>query len=168
MKKRNQSDRSRAKMWLAMLACMTVLVCGFFFAARQHFSSMDFGMKNSRLRKQIDDLESEKRRLLLAREVSLSATELKKAATRVKLTVGDAVTPELASLTTTVKNKVLGATPALAADQKAATSNPMIQKTVVTSPVNAKPITASLQKSALERPRTVDKKLIARNTTAAE
>src|SRR6478672_10642368 len=150
MKKRNQSDRSRAKMWLAMLACMTVLVCGFFFAARQHFSSMDFGMKNSRLRKQIDDLESEKRRLLLAREVSLSATELKKAATRVKLTVGDAVTPELASLTTSVKNKVLAATPAAATDQRSATSNPMIQKTVASSAVNAKPIAASLERSAVE------------------
>lgn len=166
MKKRNQSDRSRAKMWLAMLACMTVLMCGFFFAARQHFSSMDFGMKNSRLRKQIDDLESEKRRLLLAREVSLSATELKKAATRVKLTVGDAVTPELASMTSTAKSKVLGSAPAVAAGLKAASSNPMIQKTVASSAVSAKPIMASIQRSALERPRTVDKKLIARNTTA--
>src|SRR3954468_22313342 len=102
MRKRNQSKGRRRRTWPAIAACVTVLVCGFFFAARQHFSSMDFGMKNSRLRKQIDDLESEKRRLLLAREVSLSATELKKAATRAKITVGDTIAPELASMTTAV------------------------------------------------------------------
>ncbi len=63
--------------------CTVMLVSGFFFAARQHFSSMDYGMKNSRLRKQVDQLEAEKRRLLLAKEVSLSPAEIKKAATKV-------------------------------------------------------------------------------------
>jgi AmiR/NasT family two-component response regulator len=57
-----------------------ILVVGFFFAAQQHFSSIDYGIKNSRLRKQIDELEAEKRRLLLAKEVSLSPSEIKKAA----------------------------------------------------------------------------------------
>ncbi len=37
-------------------------------------------MKNSRLRKQVDDLETEKRRLLLAREVAQSPNEIKRAA----------------------------------------------------------------------------------------
>ncbi len=45
---------------------------GVLFAARQHFSSMDFGMKNSKLRKQIDALQAEKRRLLLQGNVSLA------------------------------------------------------------------------------------------------
>jgi len=62
--------------------CCAVLVAGFFFAARQHFSSMEFGLQNSKLRRQIDELESEKRRLLVAREISMSPAELRKAAKR--------------------------------------------------------------------------------------
>jgi outer membrane biosynthesis protein TonB len=54
------------------LLCACVLAAGFFYAARQHFSTIDLGLKNSKLRKQIDDLESERRRLVLAKEVSLS------------------------------------------------------------------------------------------------
>lgn len=63
--------------------CGTILVAGFFFAARQHFSTMDYGIKNSRLRKQMDELEAEKRRLLLNREISLSPSELMKAARKI-------------------------------------------------------------------------------------
>jgi hypothetical protein len=59
-----------------------VIAAGFFLAARQHFMSMDYGFKNSKLKKQLEDLEAEKRRLVLAREVSLSPTELRKAASR--------------------------------------------------------------------------------------
>ena len=64
---------------LVVLFCGAVLATGFFFAARQHFTSMDLGMKNSKLRKQVDDLEAEKRRLLLAKEVALSPFEIGKA-----------------------------------------------------------------------------------------
>ena len=46
-------------------ACCVVLVAGFFFAARQHFSSMEYGLQNSRLRRQLDELQSEKRKLLV-------------------------------------------------------------------------------------------------------
>jgi hypothetical protein len=159
MKKRNQSKRGRGKMWLGALACMTVLACGFFFAARQHFSSMDFGMKNSRLRKQVDDLESEKRRLMLAREVSLSPAELKKAAIKAKVAVVDAVSTELASVTSRDKATVTHATVAL----KPATSNPLITKTVATSAAGVRPITASLQRPA-QKAATVDRKLVAQRT----
>ena len=62
-----------------------MLATGFFFAANQHFSSMDYGMKNSRLRKQVDQLEAEKRRLMLAKEVSMSPVEIKKAAKKAGL-----------------------------------------------------------------------------------
>lgn len=71
---------------LLTLACGAVLVAGFFFAARQHFSSIDFGIKNSKLRKQIEDLESDKRRLILAKEIALSPAEIKKAAKKIGLT----------------------------------------------------------------------------------
>lgn len=64
---------------LIVLFCGAVLATGFFFAARQHFTSMDLGMKNSKLRNQVDNLEAEKRRLLLAKEVALSPFEIGKA-----------------------------------------------------------------------------------------
>ncbi|MBA3770415.1 MAG: hypothetical protein H0X08_07970 [Blastocatellia bacterium] len=79
-----------------------IIVSGFFFAARQHFLSWDYGMKNSRLRKQLDDLETEKRRLLLARENSSSPTEVKRSAKKLGLfDTPSEVAPraELASLT---------------------------------------------------------------------
>jgi hypothetical protein len=63
-----------------------MLVAGFFFAARSHFSSIDFGIKNSRLRKQIEELEADKRRLLLSKEIALSPAEIKKAAKKIGLT----------------------------------------------------------------------------------
>jgi hypothetical protein len=64
-------------------ACCVVLVAGFFFAARQHFSSMEYGLQNSRLRRQLDELQSEKRKLLVTREVSMSPIELRKAVRRI-------------------------------------------------------------------------------------
>lgn len=71
---------------LLMLACGFVLVVGFFFAARQHFASVDISMKNSRLRKMSEELEADKRRLLLAKEIALSPAELKKAAQKIGFT----------------------------------------------------------------------------------
>ena len=68
------------------LVCGLVLAVGFFFAARQHFSSMDYGMKNSKLRKQKDELEAARRQLLLNKEISLSPSEIKKAAKKIGLT----------------------------------------------------------------------------------
>ena len=66
--------------FVVIAICGGVLAAGFFLAARQHFDSMQFGMNNSQLRKQLEDLESENRRLLLAREVALSPAEITKTA----------------------------------------------------------------------------------------
>lgn len=71
---------------LMTLVCGLFLIVGFFFAARQHFYSIDYGIKNSRLRKQIDELEAEKRRLILQKEIALSPGEIKKAAKKIGLT----------------------------------------------------------------------------------
>lgn len=71
---------SRWKLYMLMSLCSMIVVSGSFFAARQHFSSWDYSIKNSRLRKQIEDLETEKRRLILAREVALSPNEIKRVA----------------------------------------------------------------------------------------
>lgn len=69
-----------------MFVCLVIVISGFFLAARQHFASIDYGIRNSRLRKQLDDLEAEKRRLMVAREISLSPSEIKKAAKKYGLT----------------------------------------------------------------------------------
>lgn len=98
MKKRNlpkKSNREKIRRekdpipWrycLLTLLCGVFLVGGFFFAARSHFSSIDFGIKNSTLKKQLEDLESEKRRLTLLKEIALSPAEIKKAAKKLGLT----------------------------------------------------------------------------------
>lgn len=59
------------------------MAAGFFLAARQHFLSMELGIKNSNLRKQLEDLETEKRRLLLTREVAYSPAEVRRAAIKI-------------------------------------------------------------------------------------
>ncbi len=71
---------------LLALICGLFLVVGFFGAARQHFSSIDFGIKNSKLRKQIEELEAEQRRMLLTKEVVLSPGEIKKSAKKIGFT----------------------------------------------------------------------------------
>jgi hypothetical protein len=88
-KSKPQSTRRDPIPWkycFLTLACGLMLVVGFFFAARSHFSSIDFGIKNSKLRKQIEELEADKRRLLLSREIALSPAEIKKAAKKIGLT----------------------------------------------------------------------------------
>lgn len=60
--------------------CLVALAAGFFLAARNHFSSVTTAFGNSELRKQLNDLEAEKRRLMLAKEVALSPLEIKKSA----------------------------------------------------------------------------------------
>ena len=68
------------------LVCGLLLITGFFFAARQHFSSIDYSIKNSRLRKQLNELEADKRRLTLAKEIALSPAEIKKVAKKIGFT----------------------------------------------------------------------------------
>ena len=70
---------------LLTLVCGLILVGGFFWAARQHFSAMDYGIRNAKLRQSKDSLESEQRRLNLSKEISLSTDEIKKAAKKIGL-----------------------------------------------------------------------------------
>lgn len=72
---------------LLTTVCGLLLVAGFFYAARSHFSSMDYAMKNAELRKQIEELKSETRRLKLSKEIALSPAEIKKAAEKLGLTI---------------------------------------------------------------------------------
>src|SRR5262245_13986033 len=106
---------------VATLLCGAILVTGFFFAGKLHFSSMDYGIRNSRLRKQVDELESEKRRLLLAREVSLAPAELIKAAKKIGFTQ-PADNPDIAKAQPTIESTK---------PKTAAAALPVIQKTVI-------------------------------------
>ena len=108
---RQQNDSKRWRTYGLMAVCGLLLISGFFFAGRQHFSSMDYGMKNSRLRKQVDELQAEKRRLLLAREVSLSPNEIKKAAKKTGM-VDTATEVEVAQAAPAIKEKTTPPAPA--------------------------------------------------------
>jgi len=119
-----------------------IIVSGFFFAARQHFLSWDYGMKNSRLRKQLDDLETEKRRLLLARENSSSPTEVKRSAKKLGLfdTLSEVVPrPELASFTSPAR-------PENIVEAK-------VTKTVDSKPLNYTVVPASIKTSPPKSPK---------------
>ena len=98
------------------IACVCFLAIGFFFAARQHFMAMDLGIKNSRLRKQVEEMEGENRRLVLAREVVRSPLEMKRIAARRGLRNADEIfAPVAASVKTTQ-------------------SSPLVRKTSLSSP----------------------------------
>ncbi len=71
-KVRRQRDPIPWKYCFLTLICGLALVVGFFWAAKLHFSSMDFGIKNAKLRREIETLNTEKRRLILRREMALS------------------------------------------------------------------------------------------------
>ncbi|MEZ5345109.1 MAG: hypothetical protein R2681_06075 [Pyrinomonadaceae bacterium] len=70
---RRERDPIPWKYCILTLVCGLIFVAGFFMAARLHFSSIDYGFKNSKLRKELDKLDNEKRRLVLEREMALSS-----------------------------------------------------------------------------------------------
>ena len=124
--KRQQGSAPRWRTYSLAAVCTLTLASGFFLAAQQHFASIDTGMKNSRLRRQVDELEAEKRRLLLAREVSHSPAEIKKAAKKTGLIDQPDSNHEIAQVVSTTKEKAL---PPAASDTKS-----MIVKTAAVSP----------------------------------
>jgi cell division protein FtsL len=74
------------------LCCMTILAFGFFFAAKQHFSSIELGMKNSDLRKAKDKLDADQRKLKAERDSVASEAAIEKAGLKIglrKFTAGD-------------------------------------------------------------------------------
>ena len=142
MKKRNlarnrhTTKRSAipSKYLLLTSLCGVVLVASFFFAARQHFSSIDFSIKNSKLRKEVEDLQSDKRRLQLAREISLSPSEIKKAAKKIGFTeLAESNREILKNTQTAVENAKL-TKPAAA---KPAENLKLVQKTVQSAAIVA-------------------------------
>ena len=130
-----QNSFSKARSLAAVSGCGLILLTGFFFAAHQHFSSMDYGIRNSRLRKQIDDLRAEKQRLLYTKEVSLSPSEIKKAAKKTGLFNNAAAKPEYTPELASTRTNKQPATPA--ADPK-----PTVIKTGSSAPTLPKAVKA--------------------------
>lgn len=139
--------------YLLMGVCLTLLVSGFFFAGRQHFSSMDYGMKNSKLRNEIIKLEAEKLRLVHSREVALSPGEIRKAAKKAGI-IGTSDSTPVAQLASMTKEKATPVAPNASTDSK-----PLIIKTAVVAPAKPDIQTAVLK---TEKPgRSVKKTTIA-------
>jgi hypothetical protein len=112
--------------FLTIFVCGLFLAAGFFGAARQHFASIDYGIKNSKLRKQIEELEAEKRRLLLTKEIALSPAEIKKSAKQIGMVEMSASNIEVL-------------TPRAPKAAKDKTAKPLLEKTV-----DAKPLKGTL------------------------
>jgi hypothetical protein len=127
---RREKDPIPWRYCLLTLVCGVFLVGGFFVAARSHFASVDFGIKNSSLKKQLEDLEAEKRRLLWLKETALSPAEIKKAAKKLGLT--ETTTNHYALTSAKPEEKIEKTLTAKMADQKPA---PLVEKTVYAKPV---------------------------------
>ena len=139
---RTAATPARELSWSFMLLvvlCACVVAVGFFFAARQHFTSMDYSIKNSKLREQLQNLETEKRRLLLAREVASSPLAIRKAANA----LGMRNEPEMAAAQVSDNKDVAKSenVTSESAKQIAAKSSdrPSIVKTVLAVPAQSKP-----------------------------
>jgi len=74
------------KFFITTILFGVLLAAGFFFAATQQFFSMDYGIQNSRLRSEIEDLRSKNRRLRLEKEIALSPESIRMSARELGLT----------------------------------------------------------------------------------
>ena len=142
MKKRNpvrnrqvSKAGARSKYLLLAAVCGVIFVASLFFAARQHFSSIEYSIKNAKLRKQIEELEYNKRNLQLTREISLSPAEIKKSAKKLGLIdISDSPAPALPVNTAAVETPKPSKT---AVTAKPAEAPKLVQKTVQSSPLVA-------------------------------
>lgn len=131
--KRMASSGSHIRVYGTMVLAGAIVITGFFLAATQHFSVLDFSMKNSQLRRKIDALQAEKRRLLVAREVSLSPAEIKKAAEKAALLttapapIAQAVPKPSSPTTVAVQRKEPAAAPAASTVVRTTFVRPTIQ-----------------------------------------
>ena len=131
---RRESEAPSWKFLLTVVGCGAVLVGGFLFAAKTHFASINYCLQNSDLKKKVADLEAEKRRLLLNREVAMAPAEIRKSARKIGLV--DATALNIAAVTA----------------PQPVVSNPLIVKTVDSRPVEKPKAVA-----ANERDRKIEK-----------
>lgn len=124
--------------YLVVIAiCGCIVAAGFLLAARQHFVSMDLGMKNSKLRQQLEDLEAEKRRLTLAREIALSPIELTRTAKALGFTSTEETEPTVqAELASARRNESSTGDTVIKTNQKVPATGPVVTKTNYQRPAN--------------------------------
>jgi len=70
---------------LLSLICAVIMTAGFFFAAKQHFSSVDYSMKNSDMRKAKEKLKADQRKLEVEREEVSAPATIEKAGLKIGL-----------------------------------------------------------------------------------
>ena len=93
---RRERDPIPWKYCFLTIVCGLLLVTGFFLAARLHFSSIDYGIKNAKLRQKVEKLKTDKRRMVLRREVAMS--EINKTAYKIGFRRRTAENIEIVSL----------------------------------------------------------------------
>lgn len=128
-----RAETESARIPLVLIVCAAILVVGFFFAARQHFASIEYGIKNSALRSQIEQLEAENRRLQLVREVALSPGEIRKVARRMGF-----VERTAANIGTFRPGRLSPETGTAVKAAKPEGSETKVIKTVISAPVQSK------------------------------
>lgn len=158
--KRNRQTRKAARansvipqtrIILLAFLCLGIVVTIFFFGAGQHFSSYDYGIKNSRLRRQLEDLENEKRKLLLAREVALTPDELSRTARRIGISSGAVDNATLAAVRPSQGESMSGnAIPASASASDA--GQYVIERAVMTRPVSSAVSQKLIEKTVRSQP----------------
>jgi len=146
---------SYRKYFLLTAVCGAAVVVSLFFAARQHFSSIDYSMQNNKMKKQIEELESDKKRLLLAREVSLSPMEIKKAAK--KIGFFDVAQAETVVLKPGPSDQAIKPTKIVAV--KAADAPKLVQKTVQSTAINVADKPKAVEKTVKRDPMTRERKV---------
>lgn len=146
-KKNNRSNVRREneplpwRFALVTLVCGAALVAGFFYAAKTHFAAIQYCIRNAEMKKQISELEAEKRRLALAKEVALAPAEIKKAARRLGLV--DMTALNLATADAPASRPTLPATDA---------REPLVRKTVDSKPLDKpKVVAADIRDRKIER-----------------
>ncbi|REJ77996.1 MAG: hypothetical protein DWQ47_16740 [Acidobacteria bacterium] len=191
-KKFQSAPRSRAarkkeplpwKYCLATIFFGALVATGFFFAAQQHFYTMQYGMENNSLRGQIDELRSKNRRLQLQKEVALSPYQIKREAEKLGLTAttvrnlapfGERPEPLLASTAPAEDAASVATSPVRTfldkpSEQKprgpaGETKKPKVMKIVKSAPAAKaekkkpveKPVTKKAETSATTRSRVID------------
>ena len=140
--------------YVVIAICGCIIAAGFLFAARQHFVSMDLGMKNSKLRKQLEDLETENGRLTLSREIALSPMEMTRTARNLGFvaageTEPGAVTPTVTASQTTKAVEVARAESKVKNESVVGLTRTAFQRPAGTSDVKAE-LTAAVRSEKAE------------------
>ena len=150
MTKRNPSIKRKTKKsgrggsltyLLITVLCAVLVMAGFFLVAVQHFATVELGIKNSELRSQVEELEAEKRRLLLARETALSPAELARTAKRLGFVERELESTEAPVLAVAAKPET---------ETTRTSAEPTVERIVYSKPVADTPRAAERDRKAID------------------